>query len=463
MHRIPKHFTMELPMKNILPYFTLILFLTVISLLTRGLIGHNAEIIHEIDIQLFILGSVLFVGYYINRIAPKTIIPSFVWAIFAGMALQPVLAFYTHQISGLKIVMELFAAIVLFAGGLEIPFKNFKHWFFPIASLSLVGVIITSLIFTAVLYFLLTIFGQVDLALIPSIVILSAALASTDPTAIIPTLNIMKFRREFLKEIAIAESALTDITGSILTRFLLLAMIGVGVTQSGNIFGYFVPLVNKSTYDALALQIISGILVGWIGFTLIKKFYYKQNENKDHEADPALLLSVPIFTYAMGTVLGGAGFLAAFVSGLLTDMIGGLKQVSHFYESLLSHLIKPFIFIVLGALVPLEILIELAPVGIIAALLFMFVIRPFVVFVSLLPWLLKHEFQFKDLVFLSFIRETGIIAAILLIIASSYNIIQSEFVIAIGMWVILLTLVIEPPLTPFLARKIGVADLIKKK
>jgi hypothetical protein len=54
------------------------------------------------------------------------------------------------------------------------------------------------------------------------------------------------------------------------------------------------------------------------------------------------------------------------------------------------------------------------------------------------------------------IRETGIIAAVLLVIATSYNIIESEFVIAIGMWVILLTLVIEPPLTPLLSKKIGV-------
>jgi NhaP-type Na+/H+ or K+/H+ antiporter len=66
--------------------------------------------------------------------------------------------------------------------------------------------------------------------------------------------------------------------------------------------------------------------------------------------------------------------------------------------------------------------------------------------------------------FLSFIRETGIIAAILLIIATTYDVIQSEFVIAIGMWIILLTLIIEPPLTPWVAKKIGVAeDIIPKR
>ncbi|MFW5704172.1 MAG: cation:proton antiporter [Patescibacteria group bacterium] len=445
-------------LRGIIPYITLIIFLVFISIIARFLLGTIPGLQADIDFQIFVLGSVLFIGYYINRIAPKTVIPSFVWAIFAGMALQPFLAFYTQEISGLKIIMEIFAAIVLFAGGLEIPFKNFKRWFFPIASLSLIGVIISSLVFTAILYFLLKQFGEFDILLIPSIVILSAALSSTDPTAIIPTLNMMKFKRDFLKEIAISESALTDISGSILTRFLLLVMIGVGVTQSENIYSYFVPLIDKSTYDALALQIISGIIVGYIGFSLIKKFYYFSKDSDRQEADPALLISVPIFTYALGMVLGGAGFLAAFISGLLTDVVGGIKEVSHFYESLLSHLIKPFIFIVLGALVPISVLIQLAPIGILAALAFMFVIRPFVVVLSLLPWLIKHEFNLRDIFFLSFIRETGIIAAILLIIAASYDIIQSEFVIAIGMWVILLTLVLEPPLTPYLARALHVAE-----
>lgn len=349
---------------------------------------------------------------------------------------------------------------MLFSGGLEIPFKNFQKWFFPIASLSLVGVIISSLVFAGAVYFLLNLTEGANITLIPSIIILSAALSSTDPTAIIPTLKTLHFKRGFLKQIAISESALTDVSGSILTRFLLLALISVDLTtHSDNIISFFLPLLQKSTYDALALQILSGIIVGYFGFSLIKNFYYGNNKDAGvNKADPALLLAIPIFTFVLGNVLGGAGFLAAFVSGLLSDVEGGLQKASHFYESLLDHLIKPFIFIILGALVPIPILIKLAPLGIIAAVVFMFAIRPLVVFISLLPWMTKSVFKAGDLLFLSFVRETGIIAAILIIIAATYDIINSEFVIAIGMWVILLTLVIEPPLTPYLAKAVGVAD-----
>ncbi|MDP4010977.1 MAG: cation:proton antiporter [Candidatus Roizmanbacteria bacterium] len=449
---------MKKKFRSFIPYIILISFLSAISFVVRGSFQDAGHFLKDADFQLFILGGMIFVGYYINRIAPKTIVPSFVWAIFAGIALQPFLSFFTDDIESLKIMMEVFGAIILFAGGLEIPFRNFQKWFVPIATLSLVGVIFTSIGFAFVMFWIMNLIGEFDAALIPSILILSAALSSTDPTAIIPTLNMLRFKKPELKQIAISESALTDVSGSILTRFLLLALITAPAINKG-VFNYFGPLLQKSTYDAFALQIISGIIVGYFGFFLIKKFYYNQ-ERHEESSDPALLLSIPIFTFVLGNVLGGAGFLAAFTSGLLTDAYGAVKKVSHFYESLLNHLIKPFIFIILGALVPLSTLIKLAPIGIGVALIFMFVLRPIVVFISLAPWWMQNIFKLKDLLFLSFIRETGIIAAILLVIAATFDIIQSEFVIAIGMWVILMTLIIEPPLTPWLAKKIGVAKEI---
>ncbi|PIQ73203.1 hypothetical protein COV58_03745 [Candidatus Roizmanbacteria bacterium CG11_big_fil_rev_8_21_14_0_20_36_8] len=442
-------------LKKFIPYLILIFSLAFLSIIVRSILHNNQRLLYDVDFQLFIIGSILFIGYYINRIAPKTIIPSFVWAIFAGMALQPVLSFFMEDIEGLKVIMEVFGAIILFAGGLEIPFQNFKKWFLPIATLSLVGVILTSIGFSFIIYGLMNFLGEFDAALIPSMLILSAALSSTDPTAIIPTLNMLKFKRPEIKQIAISESALTDVSGSVFTRFLILALITAPKINNG-ILNYFVPLLQKSTYDAFALQIISGILVGYLGFLMIKNFYYSQNH--DEESDPALLISIPIFTFVLGNILSGAGFLAAFTSGLMSDTIGGMKKVSHFYESLLNHLIKPFIFIILGALVPISILVDLAPIGIISGLIFMFILRPIVVFVTLSPWWFKHMFKLKDLLFLSLIRETGIIAAILIVIAATFDIIQSDFVIAIGMWIILMTLIIEPPLTPWLAKKIGVAE-----
>lgn len=435
------------------PYLALIAALIPLSFLARTAVKNAPHLLEDGDMRLFVVAALLFIAYVINRIAPRTAVPSFVWAIFAGMALQPLLSFFTGDIGSLKTVIEVCGALVLFAGGLEIPFASFKRWFFPIASLSLIGVLVSSVLFAFVLMLLIqALSGSVDSALLPTIVILSAALASTDPTAIIPTLKLLRFKRPALKEIAVAESALTDVSGSVITRFLLLAVIGAG--GGAGILSYFTPLFQKTSYDALALQIISGILVGYAGYAVLRSFYGK---DRDAQEDPAMLIAVPLFTFGLGNALGGAGFLAAFASGLFSDA-AGMKKVTHFYASLLDHLVKPFIFIMLGALVPVAVLMKTAPLGILAALLFMFLVRPLVVFISLAPWLTKAKISGRDILFLSFIRETGIIAAVLIIIAAANAVIVSEFIIAVGMWVILLTLLIEPPLTPAVAKAIGVAE-----
>jgi len=447
--------------RSLAPYLVLLVFLTALSFGVRAAIGTYPSGPHAYDLAIFGFGAVLFTAYCINRVAPKTVVPSYVWAIFAGMALQPMIAPSITNASGLRAVMEVFAAIVLFAGGLEIPFRSFKRWFLPVASLSVFGLLLSAVAFAFGLIALLKFTGGYIPDLLPSIVILGAALASTDPTAIIPTLAHLRFTRPHLKEIAASESALTDVSGSVITRFLLLSIVSVPAAYGSGVLGYFAPLLKRATYDAFALQMVSGVLVGWFGFAAVNLFYRTKRKGAAPEADPALFLAVPIFTFAAGNALGGAGFLAAFVAGLLSDAGGGVSKVVHFYSSLLDHLIKPFIFVVLGALVPVPTLIALAPIGIAAALLFMFVVRPLAVSISLLPWIVKGVFTLRDILFLSFIRETGIIAAILLVIAASQRLIVSEFVMAVGVWVMVLTLVIEPPLTPYIAKKIGVAEEVK--
>lgn len=441
-------------------YFILIFFLSFLSYLAQRLINHEQSFLYHIDFQLFILGGVLFVSYLINRLAPKTMIPSFVWVIFAGIALQPLLKFFSADLDGLKVTTEVFAALILFTSGLEIPFGRFKRWFFPIASLSLIGVILSSVLFAFFLKLILNFFGMRSDDYLISLVLLSTALASTDPTAIIPTLKDIRLKRPFIKQLAISESALTDISGSIFTRFLILAFSSAIITKK-SVIEYFIPLIKKSTYDAFALQILSGVLVGYLGYSLLKAFYNKKNDdnkNEDHQVDVSLLISIPIFTYVLGNILGGAGFLAAFTAGLFSEVVGVLKRASHFYDQFLNNLIKPFIFIILGSLIPVKILIDFWFIGISSALVFMIIVRPLVVFISLLPWLWKGFFEWRDILFLSFVRETGIIAAVLLIIISSSGLVNSQFVIALGMWIIILTLLIEPPLTPWLCKKMGLTS-----
>lgn len=437
------------------PYIVLVTIALLLSLATHRF-EWIAALFHDGTEGFYLSLALLFaVGYGLNLVAPKTSVPSFVWAIFFGMALQIPLLKLTADKDALLIVVELLAAFVLFAGGVEVPVKNFKKYFAPIAALSLVGTLLTVVLFAYALAGLTAAFSIE--APIVALLVLASILASIDPTAIIPTLQQLHFKKPFLRDIAISESAVNDVVGTIFTRFFLVAALstagGVYVISDG-----LRPLASRTVLDSFALEVVWGVLVGLIGAWILRT--WGETVRKTHWTDPALFFAVPIFTFAMGSVVGGSGFLAAFVAGLLFEAKGETKEVRHFFEQFVDGFIKPVIFLLLGALVPLGALIATIPIGFAAAIVFMFGVRPLVVFVTLLPWMVNKRamLNWREVMFLSFIRETGAIPAILILAAVAAGLVAAEFVFAVGMWVILLTLLIEPPLTPLVAKRLEVAS-----
>jgi cell volume regulation protein A len=95
-------------------------------------------------------------------------------------------------------------------------------------------------------------------------------------------------------------------------------------------------------------------------------------------------------------------------------------------------------------------------------MLFIFVVRPISVFLSLGFLGKKSGFTVKELLFMSWVRETGVIPAVLIVqIAHGGLKVLGEgdaanLLTSIGMWVIMMTLVIQPPLTKLVAERLGI-------
>jgi NhaP-type Na+/H+ or K+/H+ antiporter len=69
----------------------------------------------------------------------------------------------------------------------------------------------------------------------------------------------------------------------------------------------------------------------------------------------------------------------------------------------------------------------------------------------------------KDLLFISFVRETGAIPAVLMLTIVALGLRDVNGLVEIGMWTILLTLIVEPLLTPWVAKFLGVAEVMIDK
>ena len=100
-------------------------------------------------------------------------------------------------------------------------------------------------------------------------------------------------------------------------------------------------------------------------------------------ADQVYFLATPIVAFTGAAAFGGSGFLAAFIAGLLFHAEEHMEEIEHFFYQVIDGVAKPVIFLLVGALVDIHALIAYAPLGIAAALIFMFVLRPAMVFLML--------------------------------------------------------------------------------
>lgn len=450
--------------KNIFAYGV-----ALISLMLVAFGSHFApEIFHFFEdnpehglINIFFEVAVIFVlSFIIFYVSHVTKLPSFVMAIFFGIAAHDILRPLVEEREVLSAIVGFGATLILFGGGLETPFHNFKKLFWKIFSLSFPGLLITAFLFATVVFGLGKLFGS-SLSIMVS-VLLGAVLASTDPAAIIPVLKRLRFFNRSTKDIIVSESAVTDVTGTLLTvAFLGIATTGVAI---GTITGWYKTIFTAQVGGILFKQLAFGVFFGVLGYfflELLKRF--KKGHEKEFEADSAFFLFIPVIIFTIALSLGGSGYLAAFIAGLLFNLTEHLHETEKFFNHMIEGFFKPVIFILLGALVDVQQLVVYAGIGIVIALLFMFVIRPLVVFITLGPFSFvgSDRLSWRELLFISFVRETGAIPAVLLVTVVSMGVGDMSGLVPIGMWVILLTLIVEPLLTPYVAQKLKVAELIQ--
>ena len=152
--------------------------------------------VSELGGTLFILCGiviVLLLGFIIYELAKPTALPSFVLAIFFGIGAKDILSIITNNPVTLTTLIVIGAVLILFEGGLETPFRKFKTLIGPILALAIVGTIINAFLFAKLLPML---GGMFDVHVpIGAAILLGAASSSTDPAAIIPSLQTLIFRK----------------------------------------------------------------------------------------------------------------------------------------------------------------------------------------------------------------------------------------------------------------------------
>lgn len=326
-------------------------------------------------------------------------------------------------------------AIILFDSGFETNSRSFRVAGAPAVSLATVGVILTTLLVGAAAHLLLD-FGWIKGFLLGAIV------ASTDAAAVFFLLGAGGVTlRDRVRATLEIESGSNDPMAIFLTA--LLAELAVAASDSPVDLGWHLAA-------SFALQIGLGLALGWGGGLAIA---WLLNRLRDLEAGlyPITALAAALILVAATGLVGGSGFLAAYVAGA----VAGNRRVRFAprlrrFQMGMTWLAQIGMFLVLGLLAtPSEFAAAVVPALVLAAIL-IFIARPLAVWLCLLPF----RFSPREVAFVGWVGLRGAVSILLAILPSLYGLQEGAFYFNVVFVMVLTSLLIQGWTIPFTARRL---------
>jgi cell volume regulation protein A len=274
-------------------------------------------------------------------------------------------------------------------------------------------------------------------------VLLGAVIAATDPAAVIPVMRQPGMPKR-VSQIAQAESALNDATGAMLT------VVTIRVLQSA------APTVHD-TLVSFGIMGLGGIGIGVVVAAMTAWLAHSERLGEldlgAHNQQVVELITV-LIAYGLATYLGSSGYMAAFAAGLVHGRtLTRAPYATQPFFSTLSFLSRLAVFVMLGATFDAAgVVVPLLPTLAFVAF-FVVVVRPIAVLSSV--WADRApRWSLREILLLSWVRETGVISAALAANVAALAIPNAEAIVAKTTAVILLTIVLQGTTTGILARRL---------
>jgi cell volume regulation protein A len=310
--------------------------------------------------------------------------------------------------------------IILFDGGMRTHAQSVRVGIGPGIVLATIGVFATA---TIIAFFAVELFHFTWLQGL----LLGAIVGSTDAAAIFSVLSArgLAIKRRVSATLEI-ESGCNDPMAVFLTIVLVQA-IAAGKT------GLDVGVVTRLVAE-LALGGIAGLAGGYAMVAIINRLELAQ------ALYPLLASALALFVFGATSAIGGSGFLAIYVAGLVM----GNRQVHSAQHILRVHdglawLAQICMFLVLGLLATPRELLKVAPTALLVALVLIVVARPIAVLVCLAPF----RFPWREQGFIAWMGLRGAVPIILGIFPLVAGIENAWLYFNVGFFVVLVSLFVQ--------------------
>ena len=323
--------------------------------------------------------------------------------------------------------------VILFDGGLDIGWRQFRTAAVPILSLGVLGTFASAGLIAVAAHMLL------DFSWITS-GLLGAALAPTDPAV---TFSVLGGREVGGRTGTIlkGESGANDPVGIA----LMIGMIELATSDDGSFW---------TVVEEFAVEMAAGAVIGAVGAAALIALM-RRLTLPSPALYPLRMLAAAGVVYGAATLVHGSGFLAVFVAGiLLGDQEMPHRQEVDGFLSSLGSLAEIAMFIALGLTIDVtEVLDSGAWVeGLALAALLGLVIRPLVVVALLLP----VRLDWGERLFVAWSGLKGAVPILLAALAVIAAVEDSAEIYQVVFVVVLFSVVVQGTLLPVVARRLRV-------
>ncbi|MAS32432.1 MAG: potassium/proton antiporter [Anaerolineaceae bacterium] len=339
-----------------------------------------------LHVIFIVVSALLLLSIFASKLATRFGIPALLLFILIGIGVGSEgfggVEFDNPQLTQSVGVVAL--VFILFSGGLDTRWQSVQSALKEGLLLSTVGVGLTAV---AVAWLAHTVLGFSW----EGGILLGATMASTDAAAVFSVLRGKNVNlKGKLQPVLELESGSNDP----MAVFLTLGMIQLITLPNAQPSDLIVMFVVQMSIGA-----IMGVAVGFLMLSAINRLRLEYDG-----LYPVLTISFVLLCYGLTSTLGGNGFLAIYLTGLIVGRGNVIHKNSllDFHDGL-AWLMQIAMFILLGLQVFPSRLVDVAGVGLLVAIFLIFVARPLSVFIALTPL----RVRFREMVFISWVGLRG--------------------------------------------------------
>ncbi|MBQ0753399.1 MAG: potassium/proton antiporter [Gammaproteobacteria bacterium] len=390
----------------------------------------------SLNFLLLIGASLLFVGLLLGSLSVRFGVPSLLMFLLVGMFAGedgPLGLEFSNLETG-YLVSNIALAVILLDGGMRTRLATFRIGLQPALTLATLGVALTAGLVGAFATWLLDLDWRLGL-------LLGGIIGSTDAAAVFNVIQGAGLRlNERVASTLEIESGLNDPMAIFITVLLIQLLLN--------------PDSLSATESAIALvrQFGIGAILGVAAGAVLAELLLRLRSNEGLYA--LLLCSGGASLFALTGELGGSGFLAVYLAGVIAGNRGGGvgDNVLRSMDSL-AWLAQSGMFLLLGLLVTPSALNDHGGYALLIALFLIFLARPLAVWLCLLPF----PFSWREKFFVSWTGLRGAVPIVLAMFPLLAGIEQTRLLFDVTFVVVLASLLIQGTSMGAIARWLRVA------